>query len=814
MKKLIAIFGMLLAMSGVGMAQTNVVGSSVRVYTEPSSNARFMVDGLTYFGSQTFTWPKGSKHVIEFPLHTRVDGTVDSYQESLDKQSQFAFGGWLDSNGINYSGMSAITVVADTSLTFIKATVNPAYRVTLRFSRFPVTAECSPGTIPQDYVRTGFILMNNTCYGSDTESFMPGGVLNLQAIPFPGSVFLGWSVNGSTSTGAVRTVPIVGPITIAASFTQSKRVQFLTDPPALNVLVDRSPTPTSDRNTHPDDRPGLNNPTCQSNLNLPPNPPITIPVLCFGEFDFIPGSKHVIGAVSPQYSRTGEMYVFDKFSNGMGDNAVYTASNDLSGRELLTAKFLPGVNVAFLTNPPNLKLSIDKDATLFLNYNFAWGIGHTHTVTAPAQQRDARGRLWTFKSWSNGGPATQTITVTGPLRLTAEYEAQPQVQITSTPAGLPLIVDGAECTTPCTVDKAPGTELRVTAPNHISVTPQSRYQFQGWGDSDASSRTITMDSDRQVFNAQYLMAHQLTTIGEPTSGVTFSMEPSTTDGFYTLDTAVRVRADVKNGFKFKRWDGDLAGSFNQGTVVMSSPRTVFARLDKVPFIPPAGIRNAAGETPDGTVAPGSIISIIGESLAAEYESGRTNPLPQTIGNVTVRVGDSLLPLLWVSPTEIRAQVLSTLADGQHDLRVRWEGNPEVTGKFTVSRNSPGLFSRDDEPVALATHEDGSQITPNSPAKRGEMITLYGTGFGPYERTVIDGFLNTLATGNALVDRLEVYTGERLILPDFSGAAPSAVGLAVTRFRIPDDLESTDAPPQFRVSVNGRSSNSVVIPVQQ
>src|SRR6185436_6719283 len=114
-------------------------------------------------------------------------------------------------------------------------------------------------------------------------------------------------------------------------------------------------------------------------------------------------------------------------------------------------------------------------------------------------------------------------------------------------------------------------------------------------------------------------------------------------------------------------------------------------------------------------------------------------------------------LLWVSPTEIRAQVLSTLPDGEHELRVRWEGNPEVSGKFTISRNSPGLFNRDDEPVALATHEDGSQITPQSPAKRGEMVTLFGTGFGPYERTVIDGFLNQLATGNALLDRLEVYS---------------------------------------------------------
>lgn len=774
-----------------------------------------MVDGATYFGSQTFTWPRGSKHVIEFPLKTRVDGSTENFQESLDKQSQFSFGGWVDSNGINYSGMSAITVVADDRLTFVKANVQAAYRVSVRFSRHPSNPDCDPkAPIPQDALRTGLILVGTNCFGADGDTFLPAGLLQLQAVPFPGSVFLGWSLNGSTSTAAVRSHLLNGPVTIAASFTQAKRVQFLTDPPGLQVLVDRSPTPTSDRAVPADDRIGMTNPTCQSNLNLPPNPPLTIPVLCFGEFDFIPGSRHVIGARSPQYTADGRMWVFDKFSNGLGDNAVFIAPTDLSSRDILTARFVPGVNVAFLTNPPGLRLQINNSDVMFLNYNFAWGVGHTHTVSAPLEQRDSRGRRWTFKGWSNGGPATQTITVTGPLRWTAEYEALPQVVISSTPSGLPIRVDGANCQTPCTIDKPAGTEIQVSAPEHIGVTPQARYQFQGWTDGAEASRVVSMNVDRQQLHAQFLMAYQLSAFGDPATGANFQFEPSSPDGFYTADTAVRVRAEVRNGYRFRRWEGDLTGGFNQGTLVMTAPRTVLAKLDRVPFIPPAGIRNAAGETPENTVAPGSIISILGESLAGDYEAGPTNPLAQTIGNVTVRVGDSLLPLLWVSPTEIRAQVLSILPDGEHELRVRWGNNPEVTGKFTVARNSPGLFSRDNEPVALATHEDGSQITPQSPARRGELITLYGTGFGPYERLVIDGFLNPIPAGNALVDRLEVFLGERLIVPEWSGAAQSAIGLAVTRFRVPSDMSmDSGSQPAFRVVVNGRSSNTVTIPVE-
>jgi uncharacterized protein (TIGR03437 family) len=811
MKKLITI-GLLLA--GALLAQTNTVGSSVRVYTEPGVGARFVVDGVTYYASQTFTWAAGTKHVIEYPLKMKLDGTYENYQESLDKGSQYSFGGWQDSVGTSYT-QNVIVVIADPSLKYVKTTASPAYRVTVRFSAFPAVPACDQNApIPQDYVRTGFVIVNNVCFGSDSETFMPGGTMLLQAIAFPGSVFVGWSVNGSTSTASARNLTLSGPVTIAAQFTQSKRVQFLTEPPTLNVLVDRAPTPTSDRNVLPDDRSLIANPTCQSNLNLPPNPPVTIPVLCFGEYDFIPGSKHVIGAPSPQYTRTGEMFVFDKFSNGQGDNSVYTAPNTVGIREILTAKFVPGVNAAFLTEPSGLKLSIDDRDTLFLNYNFAWGIGHTHVVSAPLEQRDANGRRWTFKKWSNDGPATQTLKVTGPIRLTAIYEALPQLVITSNPTGLGLNVDGKDCATPCTLDKAAGSQISVRAGRTIAVTPQTRYEFQGWSDGGPNNRVIALDTDRQVFVAQYTLAHQLAAFGDPENGVTFVNEPASTDGFYTADTAVRVRAQIKDGFKFKRWDGDLAGTFNQGTVVMSSPRTVLAKLDRVPFIPPAGIRNAAGETPDMTVAPGSIIAILGESLAPYYEAGRTNPLQQALANVTVRVGDSLLPLLWVSPTEIRAQVLSTLSDGEHVLRVRWEGQPEVSGKFTISRNSPGLFNRENQEVALATHEDGSQVTPESPARRGELLTLYGTGFGPYERTIIDGFLNTLTTGNPLVDYLEVYTGDLRIQPDFSGAAASEIGIALTRFRVPAEIPSSEAPQEFRVVVNGKSSNSVLIPVEQ
>ncbi len=38
------------------------------------------------------------------------------------------------------------------------------------------------------------------------------------------------------------------------------------------------------------------------------------------------------------------------------------------------------------------------------------------------------------------------------------------------------------------------------------------------------------------------------------------------------------------------------------------------------------------------------------------------------------------------------------------------------------------------------HEDGTPVTQDSPARKGETVTFYGTGLGGYDRPVIDGFL--------------------------------------------------------------------------
>jgi uncharacterized protein (TIGR03437 family) len=179
------------------------------------------------------------------------------------------------------------------------------------------------------------------------------------------------------------------------------------------------------------------------------------------------------------------------------------------------------------------------------------------------------------------------------------------------------------------------------------------------------------------------------------------------------------------------------------------------------------------------------------------------------------VSDRLLPLLFVSPQQINAQVPSGLPDGEYTLKVQWVGHPDVSGTFTISRNAPGLYTRANdlnEPLVLATHEDGSAVTHESPARRNETITIYGNGFGPYDRSVIDGFLIPPSELYNVTDSVTVNAGESSYTPLSARAAENMVGTTVVQLKIADGMPG-GATLDLTVTVNGKNSNRVQLPVE-
>ena len=739
--------------------------SSVRIFPDPSG-PQFYVDEQVFTGPVTLLWPIGSKHNIRVPPD----------QIGLTQKIQYRF----DSADTNLGPLlSLLPITADPGITFVRLKFSKAYAATLAF--FPCSAD-NPSCLQ---FSPGRVYMNGELFTSDAERYFPAdSTVTLQVYPNPGYVFNGWGpMPGVNVTTAFQfSFPLNQPQVIRPLFNSARplSVTLTTSPPGLQLLLDRTAMSTP--------------------VNL--------------EWGW--NTIHSVGAIPVQHDSQGRVMVFDSWSDGGDINHDFKMPGVGAAPVTLSARFVPGAAVSFLTEPPGLKLTIDG-RQIWQSYNFGWPAGSSHNVAAPLQQVDSRGRKYKFVSWSQGGDPVQDITVIAApddVRYTATYAPVAQISVASVPPGLRVQVDGSDCTTPCALDRDVGVAMRVLAPTVSPMGEGSRLIFQGWTDGASPDRTFTTGADPQVLTARYQWQYRLTVVADPAEGIDWTAQPDSPDGFYDALTTVTLAATPRPGFRFLSWAGDVNATTRAASLLISSPKVVTAQLDRVPFTPPGALRNAAGLTPEDIVAAGSAASIHGVNLAPVAETGPASPLKQTLANVTVRLADRLLPLFFVSPDQINLQLPSDLGEGSKTLIVRWEGKPEVKVDFTVARNAPGLFTSpiDDTPFGAILHADGKPVTPDSPARKGETVTLLGTGFGPLLGLVPDGFALPEGPSFMLADAVEIVAGDAVLKPVYAGVAAGRVGLQAVRVVIGDGLpQSTNV--EVKVRVNGHESNTVLLPLE-
>jgi uncharacterized protein (TIGR03437 family) len=177
------------------------------------------------------------------------------------------------------------------------------------------------------------------------------------------------------------------------------------------------------------------------------------------------------------------------------------------------------------------------------------------------------------------------------------------------------------------------------------------------------------------------------------------------------------------------------------------------------------------------------------------------------------LNDRLLALLFISPQQINAQLFSDLEDGEYTLTVHHTTQKDASRKFRVQRNSPGLFQwypPQGEATVAAFREDGSMLTADNPAAINETITIYGTGFGLYDRPLVDGF-PTPATGTwNVVDPVKV-TVDGQTYNVTARAANGLVGMVVLRVKLTGTLPS--GLVTMKATVNNVDSNTSKLPIK-
>ena len=178
---------------------------------------------------------------------------------------------------------------------------------------------------------------------------------------------------------------------------------------------------------------------------------------------------------------------------------------------------------------------------------------------------------------------------------------------------------------------------------------------------------------------------------------------------------------------------------------------------KIAATPPhiSAVVDAAGSQPG--ISPGAWISIYGTNLAYTSRGWKSSEivggkLPTLLDGVSVTIDGRLAAVNYISPLQLNVQVPDDTATGPVPVAVT---TPQGTATFTTTMQtfSPGLFMYQaaNARYVAAQHADYSIVGPpglypgaSSPAKPGEVIILYTTGFGPTSPPTPSGQVVTTA----------------------------------------------------------------------
>ena len=237
----------------------------------------------------------------------------------------------------------------------------------------------------------------------------------------------------------------------------------------------------------------------------------------------------------------------------------------------------------------------------------------------------------------------------------------------------------------------------------------------------------------------------------PTIGDQTVNDPATTRGTAYSPTFVE-RFTIISGSTLKLFY--MFATWNPYAVVMMESDFTIASPPTISLV-----ANAEGESP--TIAPNTWVEVKGSNLAppgdtriwqnSDFLNGK---LPTQLDGVSVTVNGKAAYIYYISPTQVNILTSPDSMPGAAPVVVTNDGTVSASMTAQAQALSPSLFVFDGAHLA-AVHLNGSYIGPPSlypglttPAKPGELVVLFGNGFGVTSTAVVSGSLTqggTLAT---------------------------------------------------------------------
>jgi uncharacterized protein (TIGR03437 family) len=201
------------------------------------------------------------------------------------------------------------------------------------------------------------------------------------------------------------------------------------------------------------------------------------------------------------------------------------------------------------------------------------------------------------------------------------------------------------------------------------------------------------------------------------------------------------------------------------------------------------------------ISPGAWITIWGTNLASTTRNWRDSEivggrLPIQLDGVSVTIDGKPSAVNYISPTQLNVQVPDDTTTGPVEVAVTTPQGMATT-TTTMQTVSPGLFMYAAANVA-AQHADYSIVGPpglypgaaSTPARPGEVIILYGTGFGPTSPPTPSGQIVTSAAPIPDLSAINLTIGGRQAQVQWAGIVMA--GLWQLNVQVPPDVPAGNA----------------------
>jgi uncharacterized protein (TIGR03437 family) len=244
----------------------------------------------------------------------------------------------------------------------------------------------------------------------------------------------------------------------------------------------------------------------------------------------------------------------------------------------------------------------------------------------------------------------------------------------------------------------------------------------------------------------------------------------------------------------------------------------------LPAISAAGVVNGASFQPG--VVPNSWITIQGSNLASTIDTWDKaivgGKLPIVLDGVGVKVGGQDAYIYYISPNQINA-LAPNIGTGSVSVTVTTANGTSTAATAISSTVGPAFFTwPNSQPVATHNGDNSggssawavkngtfAKVT-NTPAKPGEVIILWGTGFGP---------TNPVAPLGVQVPSDKVYYTATPVTVTIGGTSadvyatalsPGFAGLYQVVVTVPPTMANGDFP--LIAKINGQSSPTLTLTV--